>query len=237
MSDWQPKRFWKQTTTAPTDGGYTVLLDGRNVKTPAKAPLTVPTLALAEALAVEWDAQEDKVDPRTMPVTRSANAAIDKVRGQRNEVIALLSEYAGSDLLCYRAADPEGLVAQQRAGWDPLLDWASAELGATLVTGEGVMHIAQDPASLARLQAEIADQDEYSLAATHDLISLSGSFVLAVAVIRQYLNPADAWELSRIDEQWQAAQWGEDEEAESNARLKQAAFLHAARFYRLSQAV
>ncbi|PUB18423.1 ATP12 family chaperone protein [Yoonia sediminilitoris] len=237
MSDWQPKRFWKQTTATPTDGGYTVLLDGRHVKTPGKAPLTMPTMAMAEAVAMEWDAQQDKVDPRTMPVTRSANSAIDKVSTQRDEVIAHLAEYADSDLLCYRASEPQGLVARQNAGWDPVLDWAATQLNARLAVGVGVMYQPQNADDLSRLQAEIKDLDAFALTAAHDLISLSGSFVLAVAVVREHLNPEVAWELSRIDEQWQLEQWGNDEEAESNARLKQDDFLHAARFYGLSQQV
>ncbi|MEL6685084.1 MAG: ATP12 family chaperone protein, partial [Pseudomonadota bacterium] len=184
MSDWQPKRFWKLAQAEPCDGGFTVKLDGRPVRTPAKAALVLPTKAMADAIAAEWDAQEEVVDPRTMPVTRGANAAIDKVRTQRDEVIALLAEYGDSDLLCYRAAGPEALIDRQAKAWDPMLDWAAETLGARLFVGEGVMHVAQKPDALDKLTAEVAAFDDFALAAVHDLISLSGSLILALAVTK-----------------------------------------------------
>ena len=236
MSDWKPKRFWKTATAVPAETGFTVTLDDRPVRTPAKAPLIVPTQEMAHAIAAEWDAQEKELDPRTMPVTKGANAAIDKVRIQRDEVIAMLAEYGDSDLLCYRAAGPEGLIALQMKHWDPILDWAADALGARLFAAEGVMHVAQPAASLARLRDAVAAFDDFGLAALHDLVSLSGSLVLGIAVTRDALHVDDAWSLSRVDEDWQIAQWGEDEEAAAAAALKQAAFADAARFYRLSRA-
>ena len=235
MSDWKPKRFWKAATATPVDGGYTVLLDDRPVRTPAKAALTLPTIAMAEAIAAEWDAQDEQLDPGTMPVTRGANAAIDKVRVQRAEVVALLAEYGDSDLLCYRAAGPDALIAKQAEGWDPMLDWAAQALDAPLSVGEGVMHVTQKPEALERLTAQVARFDDFELAAVHDLISISGSLILALAVTKEALSPADAWLLSRIDEHWQISQWGEDEEAAAMEAVKRAAFLDAARFYQLSQ--
>jgi chaperone required for assembly of F1-ATPase len=235
MSDWKPKRFWKAATPDACDGGYTVTLDGRPVKTPAKAALIVPNMAMATAVAAEWDAQTGLVDPRTMPVTRSANAAIDKVRTQRNEVIGLLSEYGGSDLLCYRAATPDRLVALQNAQWDPLLDWAARDLGAVLAVGQGVMHVPQPPETLALFQRTLSAFDDFALAAAHDLISLSGSLVLALAVTRGHLPAAQAWDISRVDEDWQITQWGADEDAAAAAAVKRAAFLHAERFFQLSR--
>ncbi|MEL6682235.1 MAG: ATP12 family protein [Pseudomonadota bacterium] len=236
MSDWKPKRFWEKAIAQPCDGGFTVLLDARCVKTPAKADLIVPTMAMAQAIAAEWEAQEDVLDPRTMPVTRGANAAIDKVRVQRGEVIALLAEYGDSDLLCYRAAGPEGLIAKQAEGWDPMLDWAANTMGARLFVGEGVMHVPQTTEALAKLRAELDAFDDFALAAAHDLISLSGSLVLALAVTRNAVSVDNAWALSRIDEHWQISQWGDDEEAAAVEQIKRAAFLDAARFYQLSQA-
>lgn len=234
MSDWKPKRFWQSATAAPCDGGYTVTLDGRAVKTPAKALLVVPTAAMADAIAAEWDAQTGLVDPRTMPVTRSANAAIDKLRPQRAEVIALLAEYGGSDLLCYRATAPDGLVAQQQAAWDPLIAWAAEALDAPLIVAQGVMHVPQNEQTLVRMTAHIAAFDDFALAAVHDLIALSGSLVLALAVTRGHLDAAAAWDISRIDEDWQISQWGADDEASAAAAVKRAAFLHAHRFYHLA---
>lgn len=217
------------------DDGYTVLLDTRPVRTPAKAPLVVPTRGLAEAIAAEWDAQREFLDPNTMPVTKGANAAIDKVSVQREEVIGLLAEYGDSDLLCYRAAGPESLIKRQAEGWDPMLDWAANALGARLFVGEGVMHVPQTARALALLRAELAALDDFALAAVHDLISISGSLVLALAVTRGVLSEDEAWRLSRIDEHWQIEQWGEDEEAAASEQSKQEAFRNAARFYRLSQ--
>ncbi|WP_108813566.1 ATP12 family chaperone protein [Loktanella sp. Alg231-35] len=234
MSDWKPKRFWKAATATEIEGGFTVLLDDRTVRTPAKAQLTVPTMAMAEAIATEWDAQEKLLDPATMPVTRGANAAIDKVRAQRPEVIALLAEYGDSDLLCYRAAGPEELLAKQAEGWDPMLEWAANTLGVRLSVGEGVMHVTQDPAALQILADEVATFDDFALAAAHDLISISGSLILALAVTKSAIPVDDAWLLSRIDEHWQIAQWGEDEEAAATESSKRDAFVAAARFYQLS---
>lgn len=235
MSDWKPKRFWKTATATPVDGGFTVLLDARPVRTPAKAPLHVPTLVMAEAVAAEWDAQKDVLDPMTMPVTRGANAAIDKVRTQRHEVIELLAEYGDSDLLCYRAAGPEALIQRQAAGWDPVLEWAATSLDAQLAVGEGVMHVPQSPNALEKLQNELAMFDDFELAAAHDLISISGSLVLALVVTKGALAAEDAWLLSRIDEHWQIEQWGADDIATASEMSKKAAFLNAARFYFLSK--
>lgn len=236
MSDWKPKRFWTAATPDACDGGYTVRLDGRPVRTPAKSPLIVPSLPMAEAIAIEWDAQKGLVDPRTMPVTRSANAAIDKVRPQRAEVVGLLAEYGGSDLLCYRATGPDGLVSLQAQQWDPVLDWAARTFDAPLVVGQGVMPVPQNPACMARLQGALDQFDDFALAAAHDLISLSGSLVLALAITRGHLSAQQAWDISRIDEDWQIAQWGADEDAAAAAAVKQAAFLHAERFFHLASA-
>lgn len=235
MSDWQPKRFWTEAKVVTVDGGHAVHLDDRPVKTPAKAGLILPTRALAEAVAAEWDAQTEKVDPGTMPVTRGANAAIDKVRIQRDEVVAMLAEYGDSDLLCYRAPGPEGLIKRQAEAWDPLLDWAAETFNARLWVGEGVMHVSQKPEILARLTQEIDSFDEFALAAVHDLISLSGSLVLALAVTRERLTPTEAWEVSRVDEDWQIEQWGADDEASALAAVKRAAFFDAERFYQLTR--
>lgn len=231
MSDWEAKRFWKAATVVALDGGFTVQLDGRAVKTPAKAPLVVPTEALAKAIAAEWDAQVDKIDPSTMPVTRGANAAIDKVAPQKDEVVAMLAAYGDSDLLCYRAAGPEELIKLQRDAWDPLLDWAKADLNAPLICAEGVMHVPQDPAVLMRLHAEVAKLSAFGLAGFHDLVSISGSLILALAVIRGRLSAEEAWALSRVDEDYQISQWGEDDEASVQAAIKRDAFVHAATFY------
>jgi chaperone required for assembly of F1-ATPase len=236
MSDWKAKRFWKAAGVVPLDNGFAVELDGRAVKTPAKRALLVPTRAMAEAIAVEWDAQEGVINPLTMPVTRTANAAIDKVAVQHAEVAQMLAAYGDSDLLCYRAEAPEELVARQAAQWDPMLDWAAQDLGARLEARTGVMHVAQDPQAVATLSRHTHELNAFDLAAFHDLVSLSGSLVLGFAAIRDARPVTELWDISRLDEDWQIEQWGEDDDATALAATKRAAFLHAKRVIDLSRA-
>ncbi len=233
MSEWKAKRFWKAAAVLDLPGGFGVSLDGRPVRTPAKALLTVPTEAMARRVAAEWDAQEGAIDPRSMPVTRSANAALDKVTPQFDEVADLLAAYGDTDLLCYRAEGPAELAARQAAAWDPVLDWAAGALGARLVPAAGVMHVAQDPAALERLRAQVRALDSFRLTAFHDLVGLSGSLILGFAVTEGFRGPEAAWDLSRIDEAWQIEQWGPDEEEAALTEGKRRAFLHAAEFFGL----
>ncbi|KJS42851.1 ATP12 family protein [Roseovarius sp. BRH_c41] len=235
MSEWKAKRFWKEAGVVEEDEGFGVRLDGRVVRTPAKATLIVPTRALAEAIAAEWDAQDGKIDPNTMPCTRSANAALDKVAPQRDEVVEMLAAYGDSDLICYRAASPEELIKKQAEAWDPLLDWTESVLSVKLLPVVGVVHVPQDAQAISLLKAHVEALDTWALTAFHDLVSMSGSLVIGFAALDD-LYPADAlWDLSRVDETWQAEQWGKDEEAEEMAARKQSDFLHAKRFYDLSR--
>ena len=233
MSVWAARRFWTTASVVPAPGGFTVQLDARPVRTPLKAPLILPTLALAEAIAAEWQEQDGKIDPETMPFTRTANSALDKVAPQFEAVAEMLAAYGESDLLCYRAEGPDDLVARQAEAWDPLLVWAAEELYAPLAVTNGVMPVEQSPGSIDRLAGLVRDQSAFQLAAFHDLVALSGSLVLAFAVARKRLTVDAAWDLSRIDENWQIALWGEDEEAAEFAARKRSAFLHADRFYGL----
>lgn len=233
MSDWRPKRFWTTATVHPADGGFAVHLDDRRVKTPAKQPLILPTAALADLVAAEWDAQTGLVNPESMPVTRMANSAIDKVVPQYAEVAELLTAYGETDHLCYRATHPEALLARQAQAWDPILLWAAEVLDAPLKTTEGIVPVAQDPAAIARLRDRVLGLGNFRLAAFHDLVSLSGSLVLAFAVGHGRLPAETGWHLSRIDEDWQIALWGEDDEAAAAAALKARAFHQAARFFSL----
>lgn len=235
MSEWRPKRFWEAAHVAEADGMFEVLLDARPVRTPAKAALKVPTRAMAEAVAVEWDAQVEKVDPGTMPVTRSVNAAIDKLSVQHREVADMVAGYGDTDLLCYRADSPQELVDRQAALWDPLLDWADSDLGARLRPVTGVMHRPQDAAALETLRGLVHGFDDFELTALHDLVGLSGSLVLGLAAVRGAQDAETLWTLSRLDEAWQAELWGVDEEAEEMAATKREAFLHALRFFHLAQ--
>ncbi|MEM6409356.1 MAG: ATP12 family protein [Pseudomonadota bacterium] len=234
MSDWAAKRFWTKASVETAEGGYTVALDGRPVRTPAKAPLILPSRAMALKVAAEWDAQEDKIEPLTMPYTRSANAATDKVTAQHAEVADMLASYGDSDLICYRAADPQGLVERQNKGWDPLVDWSATQLKAPLKVFVGVMHASQSKDSLKTLSQRVHALSPFQLTAFHDLVSLSGSLVIGFAVVDDYATAEDLWDISRIDEQWQIDQWGRDEEAETQAEIKRAAFLHADAFFRVS---
>ncbi|MHA6326157.1 ATP12 family chaperone protein [Roseivivax sp. CAU 1753] len=234
MSGWAMKRFWTEARTEPTDTGWQVLLDARPIKTPAKAPLVVPTAAFADAIAAEWDAQVDVIDPATMPVTRSANAAIDKVHIQRAEVADMLAAYGDSDLLCYRADAPADLVARQAEVWDPYLEWAAETFGVRLEPRVGVMHIPQDPRAVETLRGYVHRIDPFGLAAFHDLVSLTGSLVLGFAATRGH-DPETVWQASRLDEEWQAEQWGADEDAAALAEIKRRAFADAVRIWHLSR--
>jgi chaperone required for assembly of F1-ATPase len=233
MSAWSARRFWTDATIRPEGDGFAVLLDARPVRTPLKAPLILPTEGLARAVAAEWQAQTGIVNPATMPFTRTANSAIDTIVPQKEAVVGMLSAYGASDLLCYRATGPDDLIARQAKGWDPLLEWSATALGAPLRTTAGVMHVDQPLASLAALADSVRALSTFELAPFHDLVALSGSLILALARTRGRLTAEEAWSLSRIDEDWQIEQWGEDEEAAELAALKRADFLQADRFFAL----
>jgi chaperone required for assembly of F1-ATPase len=233
MSVWAAKRFWTDATVEPVDGGWTVRLDGRAVKTPLKAAFVVPTHAMAAAVADEWQAQTGLVRPETMPVTRSANSAIDKVAAQFDAVVDLIGAYGGSDLLCYRATHPAGLIARQAAAWDPVLDWAADVLGVRLAVTTGVMPVPQDAKNLRMLRARVAAMTPFQIAGFHDLVAISGSLILSLAVTKGFLARDAAWDCSRIDETWQNEQWGVDEDAAMMEATRHAGFVHAGRFYEL----
>jgi len=235
VSEWARKRFWQQARVVPEHGGYAVALDQRMLKTPAKAPFRVPTLAMARAAAAEWDDLEGPIDPQQMPVTRAVNAAIDKVAPQHAEVAALVAEYGESDLLCYRAAGPAPLIARQAAAWDPLLARAARELGAPLLVTTGVVHRPQPDQSLARLRAIVAGQSAFELTALHDLVALSGSLIIGLAAIRGWDDTTRLWQVSRLDEAWQQQQWGKDRDAVELAETKRRDFLRAHRFFVFAQ--
>jgi chaperone required for assembly of F1-ATPase len=228
------KRFWTRAEAVPDAGGHAIHLDGKPVRTPAKAPLILPTPALAQAVVAEWQAQGDRIDPAAMPLTRSANSAIDKVAPAQAEVARIVASYGATDLLCYRAGSPGTLVAAQMA-WDAPLDWAKSAIGVHLRVVQGVMPVAQDPAALAILGRRVAGFPPFELTALHDLVALSGSLVLGLAVADGALAADEAWRLSRIDEDFQIAQWGEDVEAAAAAARRQGDFLHAQRFLALAR--
>ncbi|WP_426238107.1 ATP12 family chaperone protein [Pararhizobium sp. DWP1-1-3] len=209
------KRFYKSVGIGPAeDGGHAILLDGRTVRTPAKHYLTVPTQAAATLLAAEWDAQKDEIDPATMPVTRLANTAIDGVSKDIRAVFDDILNFAGTDLLCYRASDPEGLVARQSERWDPLITWAAEKLGARFVLVEGVVHQLQPRAAINGVaEALRAYATPLGLACLHTITTLTGSALIAIAFAEKQLSAQEAWALAHLDEDWQIEHWGTDDEA------------------------
>jgi chaperone required for assembly of F1-ATPase len=231
---WGPRRrFWRAASVDPAAGGFAVRLDDRSLNTPGSAPLVVPSAALAAAIAAEWDALGATIEPERLPLTRAANAAIDRVAPRPGPVIDAIAAYGAGDLLCYRAASPEALAERQAAGWDPWLQWAARRHGAPLVAVTGVMHQAQPSASLAALRRAVAAHDAFALTALHELVAVSGSLVLALAVAGGALEPERAFALSRLDETWQAEHWGLDPEAEAAAAARKADFLQARRLLEL----
>jgi chaperone required for assembly of F1-ATPase len=228
-----PKRFWERAAVASAGPEWEVRLDGRTLRTPAGAPLALPTEALARAVAAEWDAVADTIRPETMPLTRAANTSIDSVARDPAPVIETIADYGGSDLLCYRAEAPEALRQRQFAAWDPVLAWAAEALDARLVAVMGVIHVPQPEESLIALRRAVAENDAFRLTALSELVALSGSLVLGLAVLRGALAGEVAWRLSRIDEDWQEEQWGRDAEAHRAAEARRAAFLDAERLLRL----
>jgi len=230
MTEWAAKRFWTEATVAEEAGGHVVLLDGRPIRTPSRALLALPTAHLASALAEEWNRQEDVLRPATMPMTRLANTALDRVAPDLDAVADIVAAYGETDLLCYRADRPEELCRRQREAWDPLLDWADERFGARLRLTAGVLPVAQSGRALASLSAVVQALSPWRLTALHELVSLTGSLVIGLAVAERARRPDEAWTLSRIDEDWQIAQWGGDSEAEAAATRRREEFLEAVRF-------
>ena len=205
------KRFYTTVTVGdPGEGGHPVLLDGRPIRTPARRPLAAPTKPLAEALAAEWDAQRDVIDPARMPLTRLANSIIDGVADKNAEVLADVGKYLGSDLIFYRADDPPALVAEQARLWDPVIAWARDALGAHFVLAEGVVFAGQPEQAVAAARAAIPT-DLWALGAVHSMTTLTGSALLALALAHGRLSAEEAWKAAHVDEDWNMQQWGRDD--------------------------
>ena len=205
-----PKRFYKSVVVTDQRG---IALDGRNVKTPLKASLVLPTRPLAEAVAAEWDAQVDVINPHAMPLTKLANTAIDRAIPEKSKIAAEILEFAGSDMVCYRAESPAGLVKRQTTHWDPIIAWAKADMNAVFITVNTITHRRQSPAALQALEAHITSLDPFSSVAVHKLSTLTGSALLAAMAVARKITADAAWLAANVDEDWQIETWGEDAEA------------------------
>ncbi len=217
-----PRRFYRTAAVEPTPATsdpaasgetYRIVLDGRPLRTPATKELSVPSRVLAEAVAAEWQSQRDHIDPTTMPLTRLINTALDGVAGREAEIRRNLVQFAASDLLCYYAEAPATLAERQREGWTPVLDWAHEQLGISFKLTAGVMPIAQDPETLRRVEMMLSEHNALTLAAHHEIATLTGSIVLSLACTHGRLSPHQVWTLAHIDEDYQIEQWGVDREA------------------------
>ena len=220
------KRFWKVAAAVEAAGGFGITLDGKPLKTPARAELVLPTAALAHAIAAEWNDSAETIDPRTMPFTGLANAATDRGHGLAEG----LAKFGESDLTCYRAEGPTPLVERQAEAWDALLGWARRRYDVDFATCAGIVHVPQPPETIRSLTHAVAALDAFRLAALSPLVTISGSLVAGLAVVEQAM-PADAvWEAVSIDERWQLEQWGSDDEAEVALDARRREFLSAAAF-------
>jgi chaperone required for assembly of F1-ATPase len=229
------QRFYKTAEAGAVagEGGFPVLLDGKPVRTPARRPLASPSRPLAERIAAEWDAQTGEIDPARMPLTRLANAIIDAVADAQPAVAGEVAKYLGSDLLCYRAGTPEGLVVRQAQAWDPVLAWAHEVLGARFVQIEGVIFAVQPEGAVAAARAAIPS-DPWRLGAVSTIATLTGSALLALALAEDAIDAEAAWAAAHIDEDWQMTQWGRDEIALARRAARFAEFEAAAAVLRLA---
>lgn len=235
-----PKRFYKTATAGEVPAAnasgataFRIQLDGRPVRTPAKRIVELPSRALAEALAGEWAAQGERIEPAGMPLTRLVNSALDGVAGREREVVADIVKYAGNDLLCYRADQPDALVARQSAAWDPILQWAGEQLRGHFRTAAGILHVDQAPRLLEGLEQRISTRDALELAALHVMTTISGSGLMAWAIAERHLTPEAAWHAAHVDEDWQIEKWGEDTEATARREHRWRDFAAAARLLTL----
>lgn len=227
------RRFWKEVALVAADDGHALHLDGKPVRTPGRAALTLPSPALAEAVAQEWRGVGETIDPRAMPLTGLSNAAIDRIAPDPAAFAAGLARYGESDLLCYRAEHPLELQLRQAAGWDPLLDWARSRYGAALTPTTGIVHVAQPPEAVAALAGAVAARSAFELAGLSPIVTITGSLVAALALLEGAASDEDIWSAANLDEDWQAEHWGEDELARKARDARRAEFEAAVRFLTL----
>jgi chaperone required for assembly of F1-ATPase len=227
------KRFWTSAEAVEAQGGYSVQLDGRPVRTPARVPLVVPTATLANAIAAEWAGCGEEVEPRLMPLTGLANAAIDRVAPDKAKFAEGLARYAEADLFCYRADGPEALVAREAESWDAMLGWARRRYDVDFATCSGILHVPQPAETVRKLGHAVALLEPFALAGLSPLVTIGGSLVAGLAVLEEAMPAEAVWEAVSLDERWQLEQWGADSEAEAALDNRRADFLAAGRFLEL----
>ncbi len=231
------KRFYKSALREPLgDGRHGIRLDGRPVRTPERAELAMPSAALADAIVAEWEAQGERIDPATMPMTGLANATIDRVLPDVPAFAAGIAAYAASDLFCYRASEPEALVADQAAAWDPPLGWARERFDIALNVTSGIMPVEQPPLTLERLGAAVCALDPWLLAGFSTVTALTGSLIGALALIEGRIAPDALWTAAHVDDDWQERQWGSDAEAVARHDARRREFDNAVRYCALVKA-
>lgn len=227
------KRFYKQAVVSNEAGEFAVMLDTRALKTPGRRAVVSPSRALSQAVAAEWDAQREHIDPSTMPLTRIVTTAIDRVALDAEPAVAEIVSYAGTDLVCYRADEPAELVTLQEGAWTPLLEWFADATGARLGVTTGIVHVKQSADALIAVRSALSDLDAVRLTALHTLVTIAGSAVIGFAVMRGHLDAEAGFAASRIDEDFQIAKWGEDAEAQTRKAAHKAEFMAAARVFSL----
>jgi chaperone required for assembly of F1-ATPase len=221
------KRFYAHASVVESPGGFAITLDDKPVRTPSGHALVAPSRDIADAIAAEWDAQQEIIDPPTMPVTRFANSVVDAVEDRVDAVIDDIAKYFGSDLLFYRAGHPAELVAREAALWDPPLFWAAESLGAHFILAEGIVHVRQPDQAIAAARAALP-ADPWSVAALHVVTTTTGSALLALALFRGVLNAEEVWAAAHVDEDWNIEQWGVDEEVAARRAARLVDFTAAA---------
>jgi chaperone required for assembly of F1-ATPase len=228
------KKFYCDVSTSQIEDGFLVLLDGKAIKSPLGTPLSIPTEGLAKAIAEEWKSEGDDINLESMPLTRFANTSFDRVLSQKDAIVDEVSGFGDTDLLCYRASSPDDLAEAQSKMWDPLLAWLKGEFGISLKTTSSVLHIEQDLEDLANLQTIVNSIDVFWLSAFHSATSILGSLVLALALLKEKVSVDEAWNASRVDENYQINLWGEDFEAQKKAENDYEALGSAANFMKLA---
>ena len=230
------KRFYKDAACVPVDNGFAIHLDGRPIKTPARNPLDLPTLRLAEAIAEEWRAQDDDIDPTTMPLTALAQGALDQVALERDRIIGRIAAFSDSDMLYYRGDENQQALADHQAEkWDPLLDWARQRYDVSFTLTRGIIHKGQPKQTISRLSVVVEGQDDFTIAAMLSLVGLAGSLVAILALVEGVYDADTLWPLMNLEELWQEQQWGRDDLALQTREIRQAEFLAAVRFLDLSR--